>query len=150
MSRICATSVGEEIAPVRMRIPAPPIGAETVVSSAHVAPAARMTIGSGIFRTPAQIAERVPDPLAMLAVWGLGGAVTLCGALSIAELAAALRIPILPCNICGSQPDHQRNQSQPGEKPGPQFRTRARPGKFVKRALFDEAHIEPIGDEDED
>jgi amino acid transporter len=49
-----------------------------------------MTIGSGIFRTPAQIAERVPDPLAMLAVWGLGGAVTLCGALSIAELAAAL------------------------------------------------------------
>ena len=49
-----------------------------------------MTIGSGIFRTPAQIAERVPDPLAMLAVWALGGAVTLCGALSIAELAATL------------------------------------------------------------
>jgi amino acid transporter len=49
-----------------------------------------MTIGSGIFRTPAQIAGRVPDPLAMLAVWGIGGAVTLCGALSIAELAAAL------------------------------------------------------------
>jgi basic amino acid/polyamine antiporter, APA family len=49
-----------------------------------------MTIGSGIFRTPAQIAARVPEPAAMLAVWGLGGAVTLCGALSIAELAAAL------------------------------------------------------------
>lgn len=49
-----------------------------------------MTIGSGIFRTPAQVAERVPDPLTMLAVWGLGGGVTLCGALSIAELAAAL------------------------------------------------------------
>src|SRR5262245_50512807 len=49
-----------------------------------------MTIGSGIFRTPAQIAARVPDPLMMLAVWALGGAVTLCGALSIAELAAAL------------------------------------------------------------
>ncbi len=49
-----------------------------------------MTIGSGIFRTPAQIADRVPDPLMMLAVWGLGGAVTLCGALSIAELAASL------------------------------------------------------------
>ena len=49
-----------------------------------------MTIGSGIFRTPAQIAERVPDSLAMLAVWALGGAVTLCGALSIAELAATL------------------------------------------------------------
>ena len=49
-----------------------------------------MTIGSGIFRTPAQIAARVPDPLWMLAVWALGGAVTLCGALSIAELAASL------------------------------------------------------------
>ena len=49
-----------------------------------------MTIGSGIFRTPAQIAARVPDPFWMLAVWGLGGVVTLCGALSIAELAAAL------------------------------------------------------------
>jgi len=49
-----------------------------------------MTIGSGIFRTPAQIAARVPDPLMMMAVWALGGAVTLCGALSIAELAASL------------------------------------------------------------
>jgi amino acid transporter len=49
-----------------------------------------MTIGSGIFRTPAQIAARVPDPLTMLAVWTLGGIVTLCGALSIAELAASL------------------------------------------------------------
>ena len=49
-----------------------------------------MTIGSGIFRTPAQIAARVPDPLMMLAVWAVGGAVTLCGALSIAELAASL------------------------------------------------------------
>jgi basic amino acid/polyamine antiporter, APA family len=49
-----------------------------------------LTIGSGIFRTPAQIAARVPDPRLMLAVWVLGGAVTLCGALSIAELAAAL------------------------------------------------------------
>jgi len=49
-----------------------------------------MTIGSGIFRTPAAIAARVPDPLMMLAVWALGGAVTMCGALSIAELAASL------------------------------------------------------------
>ena len=48
-----------------------------------------MTIGSGIFRTPAQIAARVPDPPLMLAVWVLGGVVTLCGALSIAELSAA-------------------------------------------------------------
>jgi APA family basic amino acid/polyamine antiporter len=49
-----------------------------------------ITIGSGIFRTPAVIAGRVPDPLLMLAVWILGGAITLCGALSIAELAASL------------------------------------------------------------
>ena len=49
-----------------------------------------MTIGSGIFRTPAQIAARIPDPLLMLGVWALGGGVTLCGALSIAELAASL------------------------------------------------------------
>jgi amino acid transporter len=49
-----------------------------------------VTIGSGIFRTPAAIASRVPDPLAMLAVWLLGGAITLCGALSVAELAATV------------------------------------------------------------
>jgi amino acid transporter len=49
-----------------------------------------VTIGSGIFRTPAVIAERVPDPMLMLGVWLLGGAISLCGALSVAELAAAL------------------------------------------------------------
>jgi amino acid transporter len=49
-----------------------------------------ITIGSGIFRTPAVIAQRVPDPLLMLGVWVIGGVITLCGALSIAELAAAL------------------------------------------------------------
>ncbi|MBI4476446.1 MAG: amino acid permease [Acidobacteria bacterium] len=49
-----------------------------------------ITIGSGIFRTPAGIAARVPDPQLMLFAWMLGGVITLCGALSIAELAAAL------------------------------------------------------------
>src|ERR671916_2950311 len=49
-----------------------------------------VTIGSGIFRTPATIATRVPDPLLMLSVWLLGGAISLCGALSVAELAASL------------------------------------------------------------
>jgi len=49
-----------------------------------------VTIGSGIFRTPAVIAARVPDPPLMLAVWLVGGAISLCGALSVAELAAAL------------------------------------------------------------
>jgi len=48
-----------------------------------------ITIGSGIFRTPAVIADRVPDPRAMLAVWLIGGLISLCGALSVAELAAS-------------------------------------------------------------
>ncbi len=47
------------------------------------------TIGSGIFRTPAEVAQRVGDvPLFFLA-WVLGGLVALCGALTYAELAAA-------------------------------------------------------------
>jgi APA family basic amino acid/polyamine antiporter len=45
------------------------------------------TIGSGIFRTPAAIATRVPDPLPMLGVWALGGLLALCGALTLAEMA---------------------------------------------------------------
>jgi basic amino acid/polyamine antiporter, APA family len=49
-----------------------------------------ITIGSGIFRTPASIAARVPEPTAMLAVWVVGGLIVLCGALSFAELAAAM------------------------------------------------------------
>ena len=49
-----------------------------------------ITIGSGIFRTPAVIATRVPDPMLMMSVWLLGGAITMCGALSIAELAGSL------------------------------------------------------------
>ena len=46
------------------------------------------TIGSGIFRTPAIIAGRVPDPLPMFGVWILGGLLALCGALTYSELAA--------------------------------------------------------------
>ena len=46
------------------------------------------TIGSGIFRTPAVIAGRVPEPGPMLAVWVIGGLLALCGALTYAELAA--------------------------------------------------------------
>src|SRR5216117_2667549 len=49
-----------------------------------------ITIGSGIFRSPAGIAQKVPDPTLMLALWVVGGLVTLCGALSLAELSAAL------------------------------------------------------------
>jgi amino acid transporter len=46
-----------------------------------------MTIGSGIFRTPAVVAARTGDARVTLAVWLIGGIVTMCGALSIAELA---------------------------------------------------------------
>jgi basic amino acid/polyamine antiporter, APA family len=49
-----------------------------------------ITIGSGIFRSPAGIAQKVPDPALMLLLWVVGGAITLCGALSLGELAAAL------------------------------------------------------------
>jgi amino acid transporter len=46
------------------------------------------TIGSGIYRTPAIIAQRVPEPLAMLGIWVLAGGLVLCGALTYSELAA--------------------------------------------------------------
>jgi amino acid transporter len=49
-----------------------------------------ITIGGGIFRTPAGIAARVPDPTWMLAVWVIGGLVVLCGALAFGELAASM------------------------------------------------------------
>src|SRR5207244_4563690 len=51
-----------------------------------------ITIGSGIFRTPASVARVVPSPLFALGLWALGGVITLCGALSLAELAAALPV----------------------------------------------------------
>ncbi|HWO90238.1 MAG TPA: amino acid permease [Gemmatimonadales bacterium] len=44
------------------------------------------TIGSGIFRVPARIADQVPAALPMLSVWIVGGALALCGALTYAEL----------------------------------------------------------------
>jgi amino acid transporter len=49
-----------------------------------------ITIGSGIVRSPAGVAQKVPDPWLMLGLWVAGGLISLCGALSFAELAAAL------------------------------------------------------------
>lgn len=49
-----------------------------------------ITIGGGIFRTPAGIAARVPEPMLMLGVWVLGGVIVMCGALASAELAASM------------------------------------------------------------
>jgi APA family basic amino acid/polyamine antiporter len=48
-----------------------------------------VTIGSGIFRTPASIAQRLPGPLPMFGVWIAGGIVALCGALTLAEVSGA-------------------------------------------------------------
>ncbi|HEY7913590.1 MAG TPA: amino acid permease [Blastocatellia bacterium] len=48
------------------------------------------TIGTGIFRSPAGIATRVPDEGLYLLLWVLGGFFSLCGALTLAELAGAL------------------------------------------------------------
>jgi amino acid transporter len=47
------------------------------------------TIGSGIFRSPAGIADKLPGPLPLLAIWVTGGVFALCGALTLAEVAGA-------------------------------------------------------------
>jgi amino acid transporter len=46
------------------------------------------TIGSGIFRTPAGVAQKIDDVPLFLAAWVVGGVVAVCGALAYAELAA--------------------------------------------------------------
>ncbi|HEV8497058.1 MAG TPA: amino acid permease [Gemmatimonadaceae bacterium] len=48
-----------------------------------------ITIGSGIFRTPASVTNRLPGPLPVFGVWIAGGIVAMCGALTLAEVAAA-------------------------------------------------------------
>jgi basic amino acid/polyamine antiporter, APA family len=48
-----------------------------------------ITIGSGIFRTPASVTNRLPGPLPLFGVWIAGGIVALCGALTLAEVAGA-------------------------------------------------------------
>ncbi|MDA1080637.1 MAG: amino acid permease [Gemmatimonadetes bacterium] len=47
------------------------------------------TIGSGIFRSPAGIADKLPGPGPLLFVWVVGGVFALCGALTLAEIATA-------------------------------------------------------------
>ncbi|HKV50201.1 MAG TPA: amino acid permease [Gemmatimonadaceae bacterium] len=48
------------------------------------------TIGSGIFRSPAGIAQKLPGPLPLILVWVTGGCLALCGALTLAEIAGAM------------------------------------------------------------
>jgi amino acid transporter len=47
------------------------------------------TIGSGIFRSPAGIANKLPGPLPLLSIWVVGGIFALCGALTLAEVSSA-------------------------------------------------------------
>jgi APA family basic amino acid/polyamine antiporter len=47
-------------------------------------------IGVGIFTTPGIVAAMVPHPLAMLAVWAVGGLLAFAGACAYAELAAQM------------------------------------------------------------
>ena len=49
-----------------------------------------VTIGSGIFRVPATVADKLHDPRLIILCWLLGGVIVLCGALTLGELAAAL------------------------------------------------------------
>jgi amino acid transporter len=47
-------------------------------------------VGSGIFRTPAEIARILPHPGVILGLWVAFGLVSLCGALTLAELSSLL------------------------------------------------------------
>ena len=48
------------------------------------------TIGSGIFKTPSKVARLAGSLDASLGVWIAGGVIALCGALTLAELAASM------------------------------------------------------------
>jgi basic amino acid/polyamine antiporter, APA family len=49
-----------------------------------------ITIGSGIFRTPPTIAGFVANPLAIMSLWVAFGIISICGALTVAELSSML------------------------------------------------------------
>ena len=81
-------SVGEEQA-----VAADPWGERmprTVGLWSSVAVLVGVTVGSGIFRVPATVAATLQSPGPAMLCWTLGGIVALAGALSVAELAAAM------------------------------------------------------------
>ncbi len=47
-----------------------------------------IVVGAGIFRTPSLVAQNTAGPAAVLLLWGLGGLVSLIGAMCYAELAS--------------------------------------------------------------
>lgn len=49
-----------------------------------------IVIGSGIFLTPGLMARDLPSPWLLLAVWAVGGLISMAGALTFAELGAAM------------------------------------------------------------
>jgi basic amino acid/polyamine antiporter, APA family len=49
-----------------------------------------ITIGSGIFRTPPTIAGLVPNPMVIMGLWTALGLISICGALTVAELSTLL------------------------------------------------------------
>jgi basic amino acid/polyamine antiporter, APA family len=71
------------VAPARRALP------RTIGLWSAIAIAIGSTIGSGIFRSPAGIADRLPGPGPLLLVWVAGGLFALCGALTLAEVASA-------------------------------------------------------------
>jgi len=68
------------IAPVSLDRRLGPLDAAAIVIS--------NVIGGGIFFVPIIVAQIVPHPVAMIAVWMVGGALALAGAMAYAELAA--------------------------------------------------------------
>lgn len=51
-----------------------------------------LVIGIGIFRTPAIVAQKSETPFIFFAVWILGGIISICGALTFAEIGS--RLPV--------------------------------------------------------
>lgn len=73
------SSSANRIPPALDRRLGPLDGAAIVVSN---------VIGGGIFLVPAFVAQSVPHPWVMVAVWGAGGVLAFAGAMAYAELAA--------------------------------------------------------------
>lgn len=71
-----------------MSLPAAPTLRRHLGLWACVAVVVGQIIGSGIFRSPAGIADRLPGPFPLFLVWSAGGIFALCGALSLAEVAS--------------------------------------------------------------
>jgi basic amino acid/polyamine antiporter, APA family len=75
--------------PASADAPAPPSLTRQLGLWSAVAVLVGSTIGSGIFRSPAGITDKLPGPLPVMSVWVAGGLFALCGALTLAELSGA-------------------------------------------------------------